>query len=83
MNLKNIDWKHIVFLVATLLLAIYSTLVVDGVPLPAQVASWAAMLTSLVNWLRASPVATPQQIATKTTRADMRALQINREDKTQ
>jgi hypothetical protein len=74
MNLKNIDWKHIVLIVATVLLAVYSTLLVDGVPLPAQLASVAAALTSIVNWLNGSPVATPQQIASKTTRADLRAL---------
>jgi hypothetical protein len=74
MNLKNLDWKHIVFIVATVLLAIYSTLIVDGVPLPAQLASVAAALTSIVNWLNGSPVATPSQIAAKSTLSDIRRM---------
>lgn len=74
MNLKNLDWKHIVFIVATVLLAVYSTLLVDGVPLPAQLASVAAALTSIVNWLRPTPVATPAQVAAKTTLSDIRKM---------
>lgn len=75
MNLKNIDWKHIALITATILLALYTTLVAQGVPLPAQLASVAAALTSIVNWLNQSPVATPIQVATKTTKADIRASQ--------
>lgn len=86
MNLKNLDWKHVVLIVATVALAIYSTLLVDGVPLPAQLASVAAALTSIVNWLNGSPVATPAQVASKLTLADQRAFERsqkpNKEDLT-
>jgi hypothetical protein len=83
MNLKNIDWTHVALLVITVAIAIYNALIADGVTLPVQVGTVILMLTSIANLLRQSPVATPQQVASKTTRADMRALQINREDKTQ
>ena len=83
MNLKNIDWKHVALIAITLIVGVYSILVKDGVPLPVQVGTAVLVLASIANWLNGSPVATPQQIATKTTRADMRALHVNREDKTQ
>jgi hypothetical protein len=73
MNLKNLDWKHIALITITVMLAIYTTLVAQGVPLPAQLAAVASALTSILNWLNASPVATPMQIATKATKADIRA----------
>lgn len=75
LNLKNIDWKHVVLITITVLLALYTTLVAQGVPMPAQVATIAAALTSILNWLNQSPVATPIQVATKTTKADIRASQ--------
>lgn len=82
MNIKNLNWTHIVSIAITLIVAIYNILVKDGVPLPVQVGTAILVLTSIANWLNQSPVATPQQVSSKTTRADMRALQVNREDKT-
>jgi hypothetical protein len=73
LNLKNIDYKHVLLIVLTLLLSVYTTLVADGVPLPAKLATVAAMITSIVNWLNQSPVASSDQIAAKTTKADIRA----------
>ena len=75
LNLKNIDWKHVVLISLTVILALYTTLVAQGVPMPAQMASIAAALTSILNWLNQSPIATPIQVATKTTKADIRASQ--------
>jgi hypothetical protein len=81
-NLRNLDWKHIVALTITLVISFYNVLVANGVSFPVQVGSIILMLTSIGNMLRQSPVATPQQIAARATRADLRALQVNREDQT-
>jgi hypothetical protein len=82
-NLKNIDWKHILLIAITVIVAVFNVLAKDGVPLLVQVGTVVLMLTSIANWLNGSPIASRQQIETRTTRADMRALQVNREDKTQ
>jgi hypothetical protein len=82
MNLKNLDWTHIAYVTISILLTLYSTLVADGVPLPAQLAVVAMLLTSIAGLLKQSPIATKEQIQGRSTIADKRSLQINREDQT-
>jgi hypothetical protein len=82
MNLKNLDWMHVVSLVIALAVGIYNILIANGVTLPAQVGTVILMLVAIGNMLKQSPIATPAQIASRSTHADLRALQANREDQT-
>ena len=73
MNLKNLDWMHVVSLIIAVVVAVYNALIANGVSLPVQVGTVVLMLVAIGNMLKQSPVATPSQIANKTTRADLRA----------
>ena len=73
MNLKNLDWMHVVSLIIAVVVAVYNALIANGVSLPVQVGTVILMLVAIGNMLKQSPVATPSQIANKITRADLRA----------
>lgn len=68
MNLKNLDYKHAIVFVAVVGLTIYAAF------RPSAASAVALAVGALGSLLVPSPVAPPDQVADKTTLADVRAL---------